>query len=489
MATLGIELCDAGLRVAAVDNGEPRLITEVGDWPAYAYQDGKRFIFGRAGEDAWFVHPRHVTHAFLSKLTHEPSGFTVGGKSPSFSELAYHFLREFMQSVAKTGSFEKVVIAVPGSYLRDAAVEEEKIGLLLGIANELKLPLAGILDLACAALCDPRTGAFSPTLPVIVVDIHLQGAELSLLSMNDRLERTQFLHLPQYGLAQLLKHLTSAMGNRFLRHTAFDILEDGRIEQTFFRQTKTFLQTGAPEHRYQINTANRSYEMLAKEDQLAGDAQIFVVGLLQAVQLFAQSTAQGSNGCTVALTERAATLPGLESRLRAAGFRRLLRLPSGAAACGAARIGAARLQVPEDLADVAVETSVPSADARRAASQPWSVRLNRVRFADPRPPPTHAILEGVGHMLNGAPQFVIGASSAPVDLCLPEAFNSANDCLIPLQREDGQLWFVDPATQAGAGDGAARVEIHAGDTLTVRCGGASTEILFAHCQPAPAASS
>src|SRR5581483_11039458 len=105
---------------------------------------------------------------------------------------------------------------------------------------------------------------------------------------EEKLGRKDFLHLPHSGYAQLLKHFTSTMGNRFLRHTAFDILEDGRIEQTFFRQTKDFLLGEAPEHRYQINTATRTYEMIAKREQLASDAQQFVQSLVQGLQTFVQ---------------------------------------------------------------------------------------------------------------------------------------------------------------------------------------------------------
>ncbi len=97
--------------------------------------------------------------------------------------------------------------------------------------------------MACAALCDPRAPGFNPTLPVIVVDVHLEGADLTLLAADERLERKHFLHLPNPATRPVAQapHPAS-MGNRFLRHTAFDILEDGRVEQTFFLpvQTKEF---------------------------------------------------------------------------------------------------------------------------------------------------------------------------------------------------------------------------------------------------------
>ena len=486
MATIGIELCDAGFRTAACDPTGPKLLDVADrhgatDWPGFAFQDGPNLAFGRAAEDMWLVHPRHVAHTFWAKLARDSSStLNVSGRPPSFSELAFFFLREFTQRLAATtGPIEKIVLAVPGAYLKDEATEEEKIGLLLGMVSELKLPLAGFVDMACAALCDPRAPSFNPALPIIVVDVHLEGADLTLLATDERLERKHFLHLPNSGYAQLLKHLTSTMGNRFLRHTAFDILEDGRVEQTFYTQTKEFLQSGAAEHRYQINTATRNYEMLAKSEQLAAGTQAFATTLVQGLQSFVDQTTHSPGLCTVALTARTALLPGLEAKLRSAGFARILRLPAGAAAAGAARLGESRLSVPSDLADVPVETSAPLSETRRTATNAWEVRLHKSRRTDSRPAPSHAIFDGLGCEIGGNRHFSIGTVGPHLDLVLPDDFNTAGDCVVSLLHEGGRLWFVDPATDNGPA--APRVALEAGDRLTIRCGSVAAEVLFAHC--------
>ncbi len=490
MPTLGIELCDAALRAATCTDTEPRLLDVADgngatDWPGFIYQEGSKFTFGRAAEDMWFVHPRRVAHTFWAKLAHDSaSTLNVANRSPSFSELAFFFLREYSgRLTAAAGAPTSVVLAVPGSYLRDAATEDEKVGLLLGMASELKLPLAGIVDMACACLCDPRAPGFNPTLPVVVVDVQLEGTDLTLLAVDEKLERKHFLHLPNSGYAQLLKHLTATMGNRFLRQTAFDILEDGRVEQTFFRQTKDFLESGLDEHRYQLNTASRNYEMLAKHDQLVSDTHGFVSTLVQGLHSFVDHTAHAPGLCTVALTARSAALPGIEARLRTAGFMRLLRLPVGAAAAGAARIGEQRLRPPADLADVSVEKSVPLSDTRRITTTVWEVRLHKSRGAEPRLAPTHAILDGVGHSLAGNGRFMIGPSADGAHLALPESFNTVDDCVVPLVRDNGRLWFVDPAPpgDATAATPPPRVAVEAGDRLIIRCGPAAAEVIFAHC--------
>jgi hypothetical protein len=493
MATIGIELSDAGFLTATCEQGDSVLL-EVTDrngaveWPGFAYVEGNSLAFGRAAEDMWFVHPRRVAHNFWARLAHEPSPLILANKPPSFSELAFFYLREFSDRLkAAAPALDQIVLALPGAYLKDPATEEEKIGLLLGMVGELKLPLAGMIDMACAALCDPRAAGFNPALPVVLLDLNLDGADLTLFTTDEILARKDFIHLPQLGYTNMLKQLTSTMGNRFLRHTAFDILEDGRIEQTFFRQTKDFLVSGASEYRFHINTQTRAYEMVAKREQLTADAHTFSLSLVQGLQSFLRNSQHASEPCTIALTDRVAQLPGLEARLRTAGFVRLLRLPCGAAACGAARIGAMRMKVPEDLGDVPLEVSVPLTDTRRLVAVEWDARLQKNRDGGTRVAPTHAILAGIGHVIGRNPRFTIGRSDLGADLPLPDSFTVADDCSVSLVHESGRLWFIDTVptrAQNGTEHSSARTAIDAGDRLTVRCGTSTAEILFAHCPAA-----
>lgn len=482
--SLGLELCDAGFLAASCDAADVRTVAVIDrngstEWPGFASQQSGELAFGRAGEDDWFVHPRCVVHTFWSKLAHEPSTVGKNGKLLSFSEIAYFFLREYTQRIAASqGALEKVVLAVPGAYLKNTAAEEEKIGLLLGMAADLKIPLAGIVDMACAALCDPRAPGFSPTLPIMVLDLQLEEAEFTQLAIHDRLERKAYFQLPNSGYARLLKHLTATMGNRFLRHTAFDTMEDGRIEQAFFRQTKDFLLSGADEHRYQINTARRTYEMVAKRDQLAADAKPFTESLLQSFGTFVDQAGHAPGHCTVALTHRSAALPGIETRLRSLGYVRQLRLPAGAAAAGAARIGANRLSVPADLTDVPVETAVPLSDTRRTVATAWEIRLAKAPRSSASRAPTHAILDGIGWPLGGHETFTIGNAAAGPDLALPETFLGHAGSIISLHGQGGRLWFTDTSVENQDG---ARILVEAGDRLTIKAGQHAAEVLFAAC--------
>ena len=104
MATLGIELCDAGFQAASCSNNESQCLSVADangtvDWPGFAYFDGQGFAYGRAAENQWFVHPRRVAHTFWARLAHEPSTIGPIGRQAPFSELAFHFFSEFTQRV------------------------------------------------------------------------------------------------------------------------------------------------------------------------------------------------------------------------------------------------------------------------------------------------------------------------------------------------------------------------------------------------------
>ena len=122
-------MCDAGFQAATGKNNDAECLSIADangavEWPGFAYFDGQKFSFGRVAEDQWFVHPRRVAHTFWARLAHEPSTVGPMGKAAVFSELAYHFFRDFVQRLPSAAVAEKVVLAVPGAYLKDPSTEE-----------------------------------------------------------------------------------------------------------------------------------------------------------------------------------------------------------------------------------------------------------------------------------------------------------------------------------------------------------------------------
>ncbi|GAB1487635.1 hypothetical protein MASR2M8_00750 [Opitutaceae bacterium] len=484
MSIIGLEFCDAGLQVAHETEAGPEFIDLGGGetgWPAVACQEGDTFRFGLEADSMWFTHPRSVSHLFIEKLSHEGSELSgKNGAALSFSQLAFYFLSDYTRRMrARADTPAKFVLAVPGRYLRNTATEEQTIGLLLGMVSELNLPLVRIIDMGCAAL----GGAAARELPrgsaVVHVDVHLHAAEISVYRQETQLVRRHYHHVPQTGYAPILRHLKNAMGNRFLRHTAFDIHEDRRLEQAFYQQTKDFLLGPGrleKEFLYQINTGRRSYQMPVTRTQLAADLQGFDQTLVTHVTSVAHDQGISPSHCVVSLTDRAARLDGLEAKLRSAGFNRILRLRPGAAAMGAAALGADWPTV-SDLCDVPVEASVPLTFAS-AHELPVEANLIRPSSLDGRPAPSHVIIDGIGRAI-GENGLLIGTrhTHSQVDASLPEPFDAVGDYAVRISRDGPRIRLELPS----GGTALAPVDLVAGDRLCLIGAGQTAEILLAAC--------
>lgn len=230
-------------------------------------------------------------------------------------------------------------------------------------------------------------------------------------------------------------------------------------------------------YHYQINTGTRTYELIATRDQLASDLAGFNQAVLQGAQAIFKKSGGRSPRCTVALTARADLLPGLAGVLQAAGLSRVLHLPPGAAACGAARIGAQH-EKQTQIADVPVELTAPAGLLPQQSADQCVVRLVKARRPSPARRPSHALCEGLGHLLDGQKVFTIGPSALAPDLTLPEEFDAAGSGgQVVLEQVDG-LWWL-PGSLASQLHERALIE--AGDRLTIQHGTNETEVHFAYC--------
>jgi hypothetical protein len=145
------------------------------------------------------------------------------------------------------------------------------------------------------------------------------------------------------------------------------------------------------------------------------------------------------------------------------------------------------MTVAPDLGDVPLETGVPLEETCRLAALHWEARLVKNKEPGPRVTPTHAILAGLGCAIGRQPRFTIGPADVGADLALPASIEAGPDVLVPLQLENGRIWFTDSGSLHAKkeSDGLLnRTAVEAGDRLIIRCGDSSTEILFAECRSA-----
>lgn len=320
MATVvGIELCDTGVCTVATQGDEDsrplRLEGDTTVSPACVYWDGASFVGGQAAEAVARIHPRYVSDNVWEWLSLKPSDLARRDTVPSFSKLAYHYLKYIWERIQKlAGTVDKVSFAVSGDYFQPMAEGEQKIGLLLGIASDLNLPLVAIVDNACTTLLT----SWNQEQAFVYIDLDQHRSLVQRCAVGDHLEQQEQLLLPHLGYAQLREQLAKQLAHQLLQQTAFDVTEDTRLEQVFFQKIKAVFTAleRQKETRLEIEWAGRPRQISVVRDEVSQALSHFIDSLLKGLGRVTQDRALG-----VVLSPRAVQLPGLEASLRAREFR------------------------------------------------------------------------------------------------------------------------------------------------------------------------
>ena len=137
MTLLAAHLNDAGI---AFTDGERILCRE----PGFALLEDDHLVTGQQAWASASLKPRRIQHSYWSNLSTEPLA-DARFRHLSAADLASNQLETLWARVAKPG--DRLALAAPG-YMDNAS-----LGLILGIAAELEIPVVGMVDAAVAAIC------------------------------------------------------------------------------------------------------------------------------------------------------------------------------------------------------------------------------------------------------------------------------------------------------------------------------------------------
>ncbi len=415
----GIEFSDFGFNASIIDqNGEAHTSVEeaTGGWPAFAAWNGEELVFGREAEQHWRLHPRQASHVFWEHLSLAPSDLEGPPRVPAYSELAYAFLSAFWQNLTtKAGTPEKVVFAMPGQLLGEGDGDSPAIGLILAMARDLEIPLAGLCGLSTGSLNDTQSTAGLTGGRILYMDLHLHSAAMSLLTTDTdgRLHRRRYMRLPRLGYIPLIQSLHRAMGNRFLRATAFDVTAQRELEKAFYEQTREQLLDASrgADIRYSIQTATRVHQAAFPRETLRRDLGPQEQGWADAASKFLRDASLDAKDVTVVVSSRLRMLPGMDEALATRGFARVVHLQDGASARGAARFAATQ-PVAEDITEVPVISAVEV--SAQAAGKKDAVEVVHVAgaFASAELIASHLVVDGRAYSLHALPEVLQGDADA-----------------------------------------------------------------------------
>ncbi len=493
MRTIGIEFCDEGF--VAVEAAESKfhyieLESSSTESPGFVYYDGTRYICGRQAQIRSRVYPRYVTDQCWDQLSLRLSDLNVPGKAPRYSELAYRHLRMIWKHIQTGGPVGKVVFALPGNYLVGENGDDEKIGLILGIAQDLNIPLAGIVDMACASLAAEikPIGLETGTTTVFHIDVHARSTFFSIMQLKPLLKRVRLATAP-FGFHHIFAELNPKLANSFLSQTAFDVTHDAKTEQQFYNQTQNLLELfrDREEATIEMESLKRARKMSVYRDMAAKHLDPVTESLAQLAEKIVNDSgiAGEMKNIPIIFSERAAKIPGLPEKIASIIGGSITVSDFGSAARGAALIGQTA-SVFENLEEASITSSIdlealgliPASEDTpiELADHEVPVPFSKEKESEVELLPTHVVSDGIGHRI-GPSGFNLGEI---LEDC-PEGLSLARHSAGRLQ-----LQLVDPIhgiLLLNAQPGHHGEFIKPGDLLTFTPAEKTSpaEWLFIHC--------
>jgi hypothetical protein len=344
--------------------------------PGCALLDHDRLTAGDAAYRHARVRPRHIHDRFWSELGVDALP-DQRFRHLSAADLASRQLEQIWNAVKGHG--DRLLVAVP-AYMAPA-----RLGLFLGICNELGIPVAALVDAAVASTRREYVNAIP-----VHVDVSLHSTLLTRLGQPGRAQVEKSALVESSGLVALYEAWMRSIAESFVQQSRFDPLHTAETEQLLFDRLPDWLAQVSAGGRVELQIEHRGLTHSAEVDGLglvAAAAPVYqrIVGQLRAL-------IRAEDFPALQLTDRAARLPGFADMLKARVGGDVFLLEPGATArgllarCRNAESSGEQINLvrtlPWDQAPIEIETKVE---------------------VDVQGRPTHLLFRNHAFALNGTP--------------------------------------------------------------------------------------
>ncbi|MDX1405560.1 MAG: FHA domain-containing protein [Woeseiaceae bacterium] len=365
MTRLAIHINDAGITLL----DQNRIIYRE---PGFAWLGDDSLETGNAAFARARIDPRRIQHHYWSELHTEPL------RDSRFSHLSAADLvsRQLEQIWAAAGSgVTEIFVAVP------PYIEQSQLGLFLGIAGELKIPVAAMVDAPVAA----TRREYRNAVPVHI-DIGLHCATLSRMSQQGAARAERSHVLDSCGVYALFDGWLNTVAEAFVQQSRFDPLHTAETEQLVVDRLAGWLTEAARGDHVdmEIDYSGTSYAASVESLALIGAA----APIYQQLSSRLRAIIRAEETPAIQVTDRVSRLPGLTELLKSTVGGEVFVLEPGATARGAlARCRASTgdaggitliRQLPWDQA--AVEVEIPE-DERADAGAPTHLLYGYTAYA------------------------------------------------------------------------------------------------------------
>jgi hypothetical protein len=311
VSLLAAHINDAGISVLSAE----RLLYRE---PGFALLEDDELATGLKAFENARIKPRRIQNRFWSSLTTDALP-DRRFQHLSAADLASRQLEQIWQAVASSG--DRLVVAVP------AYMKGENLGLFLGIAHELDVPVVGLVDAAVAATRREYAGAVP-----VHVDLSLHATTLSRLRQNGQVQLDRSEVIESGGMLSLYDAWIRIISDAFVKQSRFDPLHTAETEQLLLDRLGGWLTAAAANDTVTLDIEYRGIAHsagLESLDLISAAAPVYqrIASQLRAIYRAEETPA-------IQLSDRAARMPGLADMLAARVGGEVFLLEPGATARG-----------------------------------------------------------------------------------------------------------------------------------------------------------
>jgi hypothetical protein len=382
MTAIGIELNDAAISIV---DGRSRIVSA----PGYAVAHGGEVLLGEEAYRIARLHPQQTSNRFWHELSDQPIPKFMGGQFSS-ADLVHDQLQALCADFIS--EIEAVIFAVPGHW------SSEQLGLLLGIAQDLSLPVQGIVDSAVAATRREYRGR-----ALLHLDASLHELTISRMLQDGKSSVGERRTVDRIGIDGLERICVEFIARRFVEGTRFDPLHRGQSEQYLYDKLYGWLNNlnrdGAAQLTLEFD--GNEFQMNLKRDELVDRVIKFVEPVVQQVR----NLLPAGEPAAVQISSRLAEFPGFVEAMARISQVSVFVLEPAAGALGALRRAGALAPVDAGLRLTSAlpfdQAPVELDEADAGASDGKGARW-----------PTHVLFDGCAYRL-GDRAFNIGSELPP----------------------------------------------------------------------------
>jgi hypothetical protein len=351
---LAAHLNDAGLLIT---DGDRILCRE----PGYALLEDEGLVTGREAWASASLEPRRIQNHYWDDLRTAALS-DVRFKHLTSADLVSRQLETLWKRVAKPG--DRLALAVPG-YMNN-----ENLGLLLGIAMDLDIPVVAMVDAAVAA----TRRHYIAAVPVHI-DLSLHAAMLTRLLQEGQAQYERSALVVEAGMLELYGLWLRVIAESFVQQSRFDPLHTAETEQVLQDRILDWLAVASSRDSVPMEIEYRGIvhqAEIASLEFVTAATPVYqnIVSNLRALYRAGETPA-------LQLSDRAARMPGLADTLKARVGGEVFLLEPGATGRGlvsrcaenhtGSTVTLAR-HLPWDQAPVSVD-----AGGRQGAAQPTHI--------------------------------------------------------------------------------------------------------------------